>query len=326
MRAVITTRYGSPEVLIPSEQPEPSLGPKQVRIAVEATAVSVGDRRIRAADFPSISALPGRLLYGIFRPRRAVQGTTFAGRVTATGAEVTRFREGDRVFGSVNHGANAEVLVVPENASMAHIPDNLSAQQAAALPYGAGTALHFLRDLGQVQPGDRVLLIGASGGVGLYAVQLAKHLGAEVTAVCSAKNFDKVRAEGADHLIDRNHFDLPASGLKYDLIIDIAGATTFGRSRGALSRRGRFLTLHLGVGVLLHMLVAKLTRRPRVALGIALPNAAAHEDMARLAAQGVLRPILGPTFPLHDLAKAHQALEAGNPGGTVVVTMAAAAA
>jgi NADPH:quinone reductase-like Zn-dependent oxidoreductase len=326
MRAVITPRYGSPDVLVHCEQPEPALGAKDLRIAVEATAVSVGDRRIRSADFPSISALPGRLLYGIFRPRRAVHGTTFAGRVTATGAEVTRFRVGDRLFGSVNHGANAEVLVVPEGASMAAIPEGLSAEQAAALPYGAGTALHFLRDLGQVQPGDRVLLIGASGGVGLFAVQLAKHLGAEVTGVCSAKHFDQVRAEGADQVIDRNRLDLAASGPRYDLIIDIAGATTFGRCRSALSPRGRFLTLHLGVGVLLHMLVAKLTRRPRVALGIALPNAAAHADLARLAAQGVFRPVLGPRFPLEHMAQAHRALEAGNPGGTVVVTMAVSVA
>jgi NADPH:quinone reductase-like Zn-dependent oxidoreductase len=199
---------------------------------------------------------------------------------------------------------------------MARKPTPLGYDEAAALPYGAVTALHFLRDLAAVRPGEKVLLLGASGGVGRFAVQLAKHLGAEVTAVCSAANFELVRSLGADHVLDYATNDLGTE--RYDVIFDVAGVTTFSRSRAALSDAGRYLTLILSVGVLLQMLVTSLRRGRKAKFAIAFCNRNNMEEIRDLAERGVLRPVIARHFPLAQIAEAHAARERG----TVIVDIA----
>lgn len=317
MRAAFTPTYGSADVLEVREIPTPTPGDHDVLVEVRASVVTAGDHRLRSADFPSITAPLGRLALGVFGPRHPVQGTNFAGRVVAVGRAVTRYAVGDEVFGSSMHGAHAEYLVVSEEGPMARKPARLGHDEAAALPYGAITALHFLRRLGAVAPGEKVLILGASGGVGRFAVQLAKHLGAEVTGVCGAGNFELVRSLGADHLIDHRTLDLARLPGRYDLIFDIAGVTTFSQIRAVLSPEGRFLTLLMSFGVLLQMLVTSLRRGPRAIFSIAAGDRRQMEEVAELAERGVLRPVIAQRFPLERIAEAH----AAHPVGAVVVTM-----
>jgi NADPH:quinone reductase-like Zn-dependent oxidoreductase len=321
MRAAFTPTYGPAEVLEVRDLPAPTFGDHEVLVEVHASPVTAGDHRLRAADFPAIAALFGRLLLGVLRPKQAVQGTNFAGRVVAVGSKVTRYAVGDDVFGSTPHGAYAEYLAVPEDGPMARKPAGLGHDEAAALPYGAVTALHFLRDLGAVRPGEKVLVVGASGGVGRFAVQVAKHLGAEVTAVCSAGNFDLVRRLGADHVLDHRTTDFTRRPARYDVLFDVAGATTFSQCRSSLSREGRYLTLFVSIGVLLQMLLTAMRRGPRVKFAVANSDRSAMERVRELAERGVLRPVLAQSFPLKRIAEAHTA----RPVGTVIVTIRSSA-
>jgi NADPH:quinone reductase-like Zn-dependent oxidoreductase len=326
MRAAITPSYGPAHVLQTRDVPTPTVGPRDVLVEVHASPVTAGDLRLRAADFPSITAWPGRLLLGVRRPRRAVQGTMFAGRVVAVGASVTRYAVGDDVFGSVMHGAYAEYLSMPEAGALARMPANLSYDEAAAVPYGAVTALRFLRDVAAVAPSEQLLVLGAAGGVGRFAVQLAKHLGAEVTAVCSRRGFELVRSLGADHLVDHETEDFTKSGRRYDVIFDTADATTFARCRPALTPTGRYLTLYISVGVLLQVAVTSLRGGPKARFAVV---AGSHDDLEQvreLVARGVVRPVIARRFPLEDIAAAHAEAEAARPLGAVLVTVRAPAA
>ena len=317
MRAAFTPGYGPADILEVRDVPPPVPGDHEVLVAVHASTVTAADHRLRSADFPSIAALFGRLIIGMFRPKHAVQGTNFAGRVVAVGRKVTRYAPGDDVFGGTMHGAYAEYIAVPEDGPMARKPAGLGYDEAAALPYGAVTALIFLRDVGAVRPGDKVLVVGASGGVGRFAVQIAKHLGAEVTGVCGAGNFDLVRSLGADHVIDHRTTDFTRGSERYDVLFDVAGVTTFSRCRSVLSREGRYLTLLLSVGVLVQVLFTAMRRGPRAKFAIAGGDRNEMDRVRELAERGVIRPVLGESFPLERIAEAH----AARATGTVVVTI-----
>jgi NADPH:quinone reductase-like Zn-dependent oxidoreductase len=309
MRAAVTPTYGPANVLELRELATPTLGEGEVLVEVRASPVTAADHRLRAADFPSFSALIGRLIIGMRRPRHAVQGTMFAGRIVAVGPSVTRYAVGDDVFGSTDHGAYAEYLVAQEDGPMARKPAGLGYDEAAALPYGGVTALHFLRDLAAVRAGERVLVLGASGGVGRFAVQLAKHLGGEVTAVCSAANFELVRSLGADHVLDHATNELGHE--RYDVIFDVAGVTSFTRSRAQLTDTGRYLTLILSIGVLLQMLLTSMRRGRKAMFAIAFCNRRNIEEIRDLAERGVVRPVIARRFPLAQIADDHAARERG---------------
>jgi NADPH:quinone reductase-like Zn-dependent oxidoreductase len=313
MRAAVTPTYGPAHVLELREVPTPTFGDREVLVEVHASPVTAADHRLRAADFPSLAAFFGRLIIGVLRPKHAVQGTMFGGRIVAVGRNVTRYAVGDDVFGSTSHGAYAEYLVVSEDGPMARKPTSLGYDEAAALPYGAVTALHFLRDLASVRASDRVLVVGASGGVGRFAVQIAKHLGAEVTGICSAGSFDLVRGLGADHVLDYRTTGLGHE--RYDAIFDVAGVTTFSRCRSALSPNGTYLTLLISVGVLLQMLFTSMRRGPKAKFAIAVCDRDIMEEIRDLAERGVLRPVIARRFPLEQIADAHAAQERG----TVIV-------
>lgn len=320
MKAVFTPEYGSPDVLVVREVSLPDVGPEQVRVDLDALAVTAGDRRLRSADFPGVSWLPGLLFAGISRPRNAIQGTVFAGRVGAVGAQVSRWKVGDEVFGLAMHGANAESIVVDAASAMGRRPDGLSALDAVTLPYGAGTALHFLRELAAVQPGERVLILGASGGVGPYAVQIARHLGAHVTATCSAEKVARVQELGADQVLDYRRSDVATLGETFDVVFDIADSTDFWRSRPLLTPTGRYLTLTASLGVLGAM-AATYWSSQRALTGVAMDTPGGMDTLATLWWEGAIRPVVANEFQFPAVADAHRAVEAGAGTGTVVVAV-----
>ncbi len=322
MHAVHTPTYGAPHVLELREVAAPQPGPGEVVVDVIASPVTAGDRRLRSADFPGFTALPGRLAIGMTGPRRAVQGTMFSGRIRALGEGVTEWSVGDAVFGAVDYGAWAEQLVVAADAVVA-VPAGVSFPDAAAVPYGAGTSLYFLRDLADVQPGERVLILGAAGGVGRYAVQVAKHLGASVTAVGRSEQFDTLRQLGADELLDYRTDEPGAGGQRYDVVFDIAGASSFRQARPLLTDTGRYLTVYMSLDVLFWMAWTALTGGPRALTGVALDNDLA--TIAAMMADGTLRARVVQRFTgLAAVADAHRAA-AVEREGEVVIDIAPAA-
>lgn len=323
MRAVIQATYGGPEVLQLRETERPRAGNGEVLIQVHASTVTEGDRRLRAADFPGLSAVLGRLVTGVRSPRQPVGGSTFAGRVVEVGAGVSHLEPGDDVFGTTMHGAYAEYLTMPVRGALARMPRNVSYAEAAAIPYGAGTALYFLRDLARLQAGERVLVVGASGGVGRMAVQVAKHLGAHVTGVCS-RDADLVRELGADEVIDYTREDFRGRGEKWDVIFDTTQGDHFRGVRGNLTRRGRYLTLYLTLRSLWEMALTRVRSGPRALTGVALGSPSQSDDLRALVEQGALRATIARRFALEDIAEAHAFQQRAGAHGSVVVDVATA--
>lgn len=321
MRVAINDEYGDPDVLRLSEAPRPTAGPREVLVQVLASDVTQGDRRLRAADFPGFTALFGRLMFGVFSPRNQVGGTSFAGRVVAVGSKVTSYAVGDDVYGSVMRGAYAEYLAVPEKSTLAKMPANVTYAEAAALPYGAVTALVFMRDLAKVQPGERVLVVGASGGVGRMAVQLAKHLGAHVTGVGS-RDEDLVRSLGASEFINHKSEDFTQSGQTWDVIFDTAEGNHFRSFRGSLTSTGRYLTLYMTGRVLFEQATTAMRRGPRAIVGVAMGSAENLRDIRELVSEGALRSVIGERYSLDQIARAHAALEGSRPRGSIVIEIA----
>lgn len=318
MKAARTPLYGPPNIIELCDVPTPTPGPDDLLVEVRATPVTAADRRMRSADFPGISALPGRLMMGITRPRAAVQGTAFAGRVVAVGVNVENFQVGDDVFGSVDHGAYAEFVRVPSTGPVARIPRGIAFEDAADVPYGGVTALRFLRDLAQVQAGERVLLLGASGGVGRYAIQIAKHFGAEVIAVASAQNQVAVRSLGADGFVDYRTQAWQEFG-PFDVVFDIAGQSTFAQARPHLTRTGRYLTLFVSPSILWHMFLTARSAHTRAMFTVAFGTQADVLQLAKWLDQGVLNASVGPSFSLAHIVDAHQA--AGTPSAKTAMVV-----
>ncbi len=323
MKAATHTHYGTPNVLRVEEVPAPNVAATQILIAVHAVPVTQGDRRLRAADFPGVGAIPGRLMFGVFRPRHGRPGTNFAGRVIAVGADVTRFAVGDDVFGSCDYGACAEQLAVDEESPVAKIPEGFDYDEAAAIPYGAGTALAFLRDIAEVQPGERVLIVGAAGGVGRFAVQIARHLGAEVTGVCRGSDSALVRRLGASAVIDYQRQDYTAGGQNYDVIFDTSDSEGFRRARQALRPGGRYVSVYLDTRMLLQMLMTSILGDRRALSGVVMGEQRRTEELAALMEQGEIWPVLDAHFALDETAQAHAAFEGERLQGAVTIRVCA---
>lgn len=320
MRAAVQTQFGGPEVLSVAEVATPPIMADQVLVRIAASSVTQGDRRLRAADYPGFGAVVGRLLFGITRPRNPIPGTNFAGTVIQVGEKVTRFSPGDRVFGASDHSAYAELLAVSEKSPLALVPRGTSLEDAAALPYGAATALAFVRDMARVEEGERVLVIGASGGVGRFAVQLARHYGAEVTGVCSPSKMALVRELGAHRVVDYAS-DYLNGHERYDVIFDTHTADSARMAKASLKSTGRFVTLYMTFSILLAMLFAPFRKGPKIASGVALPRAEILSEVAELAESGAIWPVVSARYPLDRIVEAHAALDAPSTQGTIVVTM-----
>ncbi len=322
MKAVVYERYGSPDVLELREVPKPLPGHNEVLIRTYATTVTSGDWRVRSLEVPTGFGFLSRLAFGLSKPRQPVLGTELAGVVEAVGKEVRQFKIGDAVFafsGSAM-GCYVEYKCMPEDGALALKPANLTFDEAAALSFGGTTALSFLRR-GKLQSGEKVLINGASGGVGSAAVQLARHFGADVTAVCSTANVALVQSLGAHHVIDYTKEDFTRNGETYDVIVDTAGTAPFSRSKGSLKKRGRLLQVLGGLPDMLRVPWVFLTTNKRIIAG---PAGGTREDLrflAELAEGGRFKPVIDRRYPFAQIAEAHRYVDKGHKKGNVVITM-----
>ena len=323
MKAITYHRYGSPEVLEFQEVDEPVVRDDEVLVRVRAASAN-------PRDWHFMRGLPAfmRLQFGLRRPRHGGLGSDIAGRVEAVGADVTGFRPGDEVYADVVMGGFAELAAVPE-AFLAPKPANLTFGQAAAVPLAALTALQGLRDRGRVQPGQKVLVIGAGGGVGTFAVQLAKWLGAEVTGVCSTRNVELVRSLGADHVVDYTQGDFTRGGRRYDLVFQLAGTQSPSDLRRVLTPTG---TLLLSSGESDGRLIGPVDRiikalllAPFVRQRLVPFEAKRSGDDLRVVKElieaGTVTPVIDRTYPLSDVPEAIRYLEEGHARGKVVITL-----
>ena len=324
MKAVVYARYGLPDVLRFTDVEKPA--PKDNEVLVKVHAVS-----LNASDW---EVLRGKPLYsrimGPFRPRRHILGSDIAGQVDVAGRNATIFQPGDEVFADILSymGGFADYVCVPESA-LARIPAGMSYEEAAALPQAGAIALQGIRDKGQVQPGQKVLIVGASGGVGTFAVQIAKALGADVTGVCSTRNVEMVRSLGADHVIDYTRSDFTRSGQKYDLIFQLAGTHSPSDCRRALTPKG---TLVLSSGESDGRWIGPVDRMIRAAvlspfvsqkLGsfLAKPTQEDLQLLKELVETGKVKPVIDRTYSLSEVPEAIRYLEEGHARGKVVVTV-----
>jgi NADPH:quinone reductase-like Zn-dependent oxidoreductase len=324
MKAAVYEHYGPPEVVVIKDVPMPVVAEGDVLVRVMTTAVNIGDARLRALRVPRGLSIPTRLAMGILRPRNPVLGLEVAGIVEQVGAAVRSFKPADRVVASrgFKFGGHAEFMAVPETGSIAGIPAGVSDADAVALLFGGVTALIFF-DKGKLQAGEHILVNGASGAVGVMAVQIAKQRGAEVTGVCSAANADLVRSLGADHVIDYAARDFTQDAARYDLIMDNVGNAPYARIRHLLKPGGRFLMV---IGDLPQMLAA--ARRKNVvsaAVDDAAFSAPYYRRLMDMAAAGKLRPVIDRSFPLEEIVEAHRLVDTGHKKGSVVITVGASA-
>ena len=330
MKAIIYTQYGPPEVLHLADLPKPTPQADQVLVRVRATSVNFGDllaRNYKAVTPRSFNMLMlfwffAKLYFGFDKPKHGVLGSEFAGEIEAVGSAVKRFKVGDQVFGynGQSMGAYAEYLCLPENAVLAPKPANLSFEEAAVTPYGAVMALHLFPKMA-ILPGQKVLIVGASGSIGSAAVQLARHFGAEVTGVCAAPRLDYVRSLGADHVIDYTKDDFTRNGKTYDLIFDVLGKSSFSRCKASLTPNGRYLLASFKMKQLLQMLWTSRFSSQKVICVLApggLPDLLAVKELVEA---GVLRPVIDRRFPLEQAAAAHRYLESGLARAKVVITI-----
>jgi NADPH:quinone reductase-like Zn-dependent oxidoreductase len=263
-------------------------------------------------------------MFGIRKPwKTRVLGTELAGEVERAGKDVTRFKTGDRVIASPGAagGGHAQYACLPETGAVAIKPDSLSWEQAVAIPFGANTALYFLRDLGKIRAGQDLLIIGASGAIGSAGVQLAKHFGARVTGVCSGTNVALVKALGADGVIDYTREDFTENGNTYDLIFDVVGGTTFQRCQSSLKPNGVFLQNIMELSDIVRVFWTSIAGGRKIKGGVAIGNMANMRLITALAEAGTLRPVIDRSYPLERIAEAFKYVEQGHKKGNVVITV-----
>lgn len=319
MNAIVYTKFGPPDVLQLKEVEKPTPKDDEVLVRIYATTV--------AAEDPGLRRSPG--LNGLRKPKKPILGFYLAGEVEAVGKEVKRFKKGDKVYGNTGLsllGTYAEYICMPENGALVSKPVNMTYAEAAAVPNGALTALPFLRDKGNIQSGQKVLVNGASGAVGTSAVQLAKFFGAEVTGVCSTKNLELVKTLGADKVIDYAKEDFTISGLTYDIIFDAVGNSSFSTCKGSLTESGVYLTTIPSLAVVFQSLWTSLvgSKKVRFATTGLRPASEKTKDLVfinELIEAGKLKAVIDRRYPLEQIAQAHQYVEKGHKRGNVVISV-----
>ncbi|GGJ39757.1 NAD(P)-dependent alcohol dehydrogenase [Deinococcus roseus] len=322
MQAMVYTRYGTPEVLHLKQLEKPTPRENEVLVRVHAASINSADWRLLTANIFLV-----RLNSGLFRPRQSILGRDLAGRVEAVGSKVQRFQVGESVFGALTHfkeGAFAEYVCVPESL-LEHKPINLGFEEAAAAPLAGITALQGLRDLGAVQKGQQVLIQGASGGVGTFAVQIAKSYGAEVTAVCSPRNVELARSLGADHVLDYTREDFTTTGKRYDVILAINGYQPIRSYQRALKEKGRYVMVGGDNRQIFEALLQgrRLSRKDGQQFGVLTlqPNAADLPFLREKLESRAIKSVVNKTYPLSQLQDAMRSFGEGHTQGKIVITV-----
>ncbi len=322
MKAIEYTQYGSPDVLHLKDVSIPIPASDEVLIRIHATTATAADIMMRKGD-PYI----GRFYTGLKGPKRTIPGFEFAGEVVETGSAVTLFKIGDKVFGGTTTlGCYAEYATVSENGVLTTMPDTISYEEAAPVNGSAITVMNFLKGLGNIKAGQRVLINGASGGLGTYAVQIAKYYGAEVTGVSSTKNIELVKSIGADHVIDYTREDFTKNGLQYDIIFDTVGRRSFGECKNALTDNGVYMSSVMNPPLLFHMLWTKmfgLKKAKSSATGL-LPvkqRLSYFLELKEMLRTSKIKTVIDASYPLAQIAAAHAYVETGHKRGSVVIAV-----
>ena len=331
MKAIVFTEYGPPEVLQLKEVEKPAPKDNELLIRNYATSVTYGDivtrkfSKISARDFhmPLPFWLIAKMQFGFSKPKTTILGSEFAGEVESVGKDVKSFKQGDQVFGYLGQtmGAYAEYICMPEDGVVAIKPANMTFEESAVVPYGSIMALYLLREKGNIQSGQKVLINGASGGIGSAAVQLAKYYGAEVTGVCGTPRLEFVKSLGADKVIDYTKEDFTQSGETYDLIFDILGKSSFSRCKSSLSQNGRYLLASFKMGDLVQMLWTSITGSKRVICAIAPGSTEDLISVKEIIEAGKIKAAIDKSFPLEQTAEAHRYVEEGHKKGHIAITV-----
>jgi len=322
MKAIVCTKYGPPEVLQLKEVEEPTPRDNEVLIKIFATTVTSGDMRMRSFKVPPLPWLPMRIFMGLRGPRKKIFGTDLAGEIESVGKDVKLFKKGDQIFGSTGgFGAHAEYVCLSEEEVLTTKPTNMTYEEAAPVFFAGHTALHFLRK-GNIQSGQKVLIYGASGAVGTFAVQLARYFGAEVTGVCSTTNLEMVKSLGADKVIDYTKEDFTKSGETYDIIFDTVGKSPFSGSIRSLKKKGFYLrTVHMTLSPIVRGLWTSMTSSKKVIGGVATEHKEDLIFLKELIEAGKIRSVIDRRYPLEQIAEAHQYVDKGHKKGNVVITL-----
>lgn len=315
MKAAVYTQYGLPDVLQLKDVAKPAPKENEILLRIKATAVNSGDVRLRKADPFAV-----RLFFGLLKPKITILGSTFSGEVESVGKQVKRFNMGDQVFGhtDMRFGAYAEYICLQEDWSLALKPAGISHDEAAAIPFGGVTALHFIKKA-MIQANQKVLIVGASGAVGSAAVQLAKSYGAIVTGVCSTSNIDLVKSIGADKVIDYTKEDFTQQGQIYDLIFDAVNTISVSRSLTSLAKNGIMILSAAGMNEMVQGLWISMTSKKKVITGVVSHQAADIIFLKELIESGKFKPVMDRTYPLEQIAEAHAYVDKGHKRGNIVI-------
>jgi NADPH:quinone reductase-like Zn-dependent oxidoreductase len=322
MKAIVYSKYGPPDVLQLKEVEKPVPKENEILVKVKATTVTVADIRSRSFTVPPAFWLPARITLGFRQPKKGILGMELAGEVESVGKKVKRFKEGDKVFAAslVGFGAYAEYKCLPEDGPVTLKPSNLTYEEAAAIPIGARTALYFLRKA-NIQSGQEVLIYGASGSVGSYAVQLAKYFGANVTGVCSTTNVDLVKSLGADKVIDYTAEDFSSQGVRYDVIFEAVDKSSFSTCMKSLKKDGTYINVTVPLPDV-RMLWTKLTSSRKLILSRNSPeNFEALDFLKERIEEGKLKVVIDRVYAFEEIVDAHRYVEQGHKKGNVIITV-----
>ena len=321
MKAIVFQEYGTPDVLQLKEMEKPTPKDNEVLIRIYATTVTAGDCEIRRFEIPVLFWLPVRIFTGIFKPRIKILGQELAGEIEAVGKDVTLFRRGDQVFATAGagFGTYAEYRCMSSKNVMTIKPANMTYDEAAGVPVGGLNALHFLRK-GNIRSGQKVLIYGATGSIGIFAVQLAKYFGAEITGVCSTGNLELVKSLGAHKVIDYTKEDFSQNGETYDVIFDTVGKSSFSRSKRSLKKKGFYLLANPGLSQTVRGLWTSMTSRKKVIIALASYRTEDLIFLKELIEAGHIKSVIDRRYSPEEIAEAHKYVEKGHKTGSVVIT------